>query len=173
MLGPYFGLIGSIITALVAWFAITRKIRFSTLHEKRALVIEEMYSYVVGLREGLKPLGGYDLQDLETQKSQIIIDSKALDAAYIKFEAYYTLKVIYFDDDISKILALMDGNALHVCAIYRAVGWTVGNVDELSEEEMKNKIKEAREKSEVIISEIKTLENRLKLEFQKLLGVKT
>jgi hypothetical protein len=167
---PYlFGLI----PAILAWFAISWKIKFSTLHEKRALVIEEMYAKVVELREALKPIGGYDWQDANVQRAQVVSDSQTLDAARKKLDEYSNLRGIYFGESIFKLLLLINFNASHLSSIFRDARWTITGIEELSKEEVDKKIMEAREKANPIISEIKTLENSLKLEFQKLLGVDT
>ena len=170
-LNPYYGLIGTILTVFVAWAAITRKIRFSTLHENRARVIEEMHARVVKLRAVLRPLL-YDWRDREDLNK----DLSKVHIALNKFEKCKLYKGIYFSAPINRLLDLIYTNVVVLWGDISRAAITFeirdGDLVDLGDEEIKIKITEAREKYELIIKEtLPDLETRLKREFQKVLGI--
>ncbi len=172
LLKPYAPILGALITAFAAWLAITRKIRYSILHEKRAQVVGDMYANAIELRDSVRVLGydWYPTDKLTEQISRIKEISQKI--------SMQQRDALYLNNRTARLLGLLRSHAQWLCYDFQNAlleykpGSEGGGIR--SEQEIKEAVNRVREISVAEIEyAIPRLMEKLKFEFQKLLGVES
>ncbi|MDP4200262.1 MAG: hypothetical protein Q8922_14735 [Bacteroidota bacterium] len=171
-MNPYIPILGSVITAAAAWFAITRRIRYSVLHEKRAQVLEHVYANALELSDSMRMLG-YDWISNEDLRKQLEMIRGAKEKITLQQK-----DALYLNRRTSQILFQLQFHAMALCFEFDDAMWPSKPVSEgggwRTQNEVEVGIAKVRKDAEVILKyQMPKLMDNLKYEFQKLLGVES
>jgi hypothetical protein len=145
------------------------QVQFSKLHEKRSVVIENLYQKLVRLNyamlrltAGMKPV----IKDAEKEEEQRLIEANDL---FFEFQNYYSENKIYFQPDTCEILEKLKthywNSAWDYMEISRMKSFGVDGID------LKESFKKAKEAGACVREEVPKVLFLLESEFRLMLGV--